>query len=284
MQPAIEKIRTPHDSSLRTFVRRASHYPFEWHQHPEYELTLIVRGRGRRFVGDSVEEYREGDLVLLGSHLPHTWRSVPASRGERHEAVVVQFRREAMQEALLGLPELAHVRSMLDGAQRGAQFVGRARADVARSLPKLVKRRPLQRLTEFLQVLDLLGRSPGVRPLASGSYAIPRASETSERLTSVLAIIHRDFASPLRQHDVAQVAGLSPAAFSRFFRHATGKTYVGYLSDVRVGHACRQLVESTLPITQICFDSGFTNVSNFNRAFLDRHGMSPSKFRREFSG
>ena len=283
MQPLLEKVRKPHDASLRAFVRQERQFPFEWHYHPEFELTLITAGRGRRFVGDHIADFREGDLVLLGSLLPHTWRSGPSYSGrKRRRAIVVQFLESFLGTAINECKELSRIQQLLARSRHGLQFRGRQRAVAAAQLEKLVRMRPAQKLAELLNVLDGLSHAKQAQSLASEAYAIPRQRSTSPRIAQILETIHQEFQRPLRQNDLARTAGLSRAAFNRNFRQATGTTLVDYVNDLRIGHACRMLAESSKPITEICFESGFTNLSNFNRCFLRRRGMPPSRFRSQF--
>lgn len=278
----MEKVRKPHDASLRAFVRKEQQFPFEWHYHPEFELTLITAGRGRRFVGDHIADFREGDLVLLGPLLPHTWRSAPSRTGRRRRAIVVQFLENFLGTALNECTELGQVQGLLNRSRHGLQFHGRRRVVAARQLEALVKMRGAKKLAELVNILDGLAVTREINPLASQAYAVPRKRFTSTRIASVLETIHQDYQRPLRQTDMARAAGLSGAAFGRNFRRATGTTLVDYVNDLRVGHACRMLAESMSPITDICFESGFTNLSNFNRCFLRRRGMTPSQFRSQF--
>ena len=283
MQPQLEKIRKPHNASFRAFVRQERQFPFEWHYHPEFELTLITSGRGRRFVGDHIADFREGDLVLLGPLLPHTWRSGPSSPGSNpRRAIVIQFLDNFLGTAIGECKELSLVQQLLTRSRHGLQFLGRHRTVVANQLENLVNLRPAQKLSELLNILDELSAAKQTRSLASKAYAIPRQRNTSPRISDILETIHRNFQRPLRQNDLARTADLSRAAFNRNFRQATGTTLVDYVNDLRIGHACRMLAESSKPITEICFESGFTNLSNFNRCFLRRRGMPPSKFRSQF--
>ena len=282
MQPLLEKVPKPHDASLRAFVRQEKQFPFEWHYHPEFELTLITAGRGRRFVGDHIADFREGDLVLLGPLLPHTWRSGPSPSGRKRRAIVVQFLENFIGTAINECKELSRIQQLLARARHGLHFRGRHRTVAAGQLEKMVRMRPTQKLAEILNVLDGLSLAKGAQSLASEAYAIPRQRSTSPRIAPILETIHQEFQRPLRQNDLARSAGLSRASFNRNFRQATGTTLIDYVNDLRIGHACRMLAESSKPITEICFESGFTNLSNFNRCFLRRRGMPPSRFRSQF--
>ena len=284
MQPLMEKVRNPPDASLHAFLRAERHFPFQWHYHPEYELTLIVSGRGQRFVADHVANYRDGDLVLLGPLLPHTWRSTSGRAGQQQRAVVVQFPENFLGSALADCTELQGANDLLARARQGLQFLGKRRTSVARRLEAFLKMRGADRLAEFIRILDLLATSPDYRPLASEAYVVPRRQFAPTRLIGVLETIHQNYRQRLRQTELAHVTGMSPAAFSRNFRNATGTTLVDYVNDLRIGHACRLLAETATPVTEICFESGFANLSNFNRCFRRRRGMTPSQFRGQFRG
>ncbi len=281
MQPLMEKVRKSHDASLSAFVRRERQFSFQWHYHPEYELTLITAGRGRRFVGDHIADFREGDLILLGPLLPHTWRSA-ARRTSYRRAIVVQFSEDFLGTALQECTELANIQELLFRSRLGLQFHGRCRAKAAKQLETLMKMRGARKLAEFMSILDGLAKTQEVSQLASEAYAVPSQKSTSTRMAGVLETIHQKYQQRLWQTDLARSAGLSNAAFTRNFRRATGTTLVDYVNDLRIGHACRMLAESADLITDICFESGFTNLSNFNRCFLRRRGMTPSQFRSQF--
>ena len=279
MQPVLAKLDIPIQASFRAFVKDEPRAPFLWHYHAEYELTYIVRGRGRRFVGDDVSEYREGELVFLGPYLPHTWQSTGPYR-----AIVVQFARGFMGDALDLCPELRPIRQMLRRGRRGLRIVGRARTQIAGQLDELVRSKGVARLVLWLEVLDRMASAPQCQTLASEVFAAPRDAVHSDGLRAALDEIHRRFLEPLRQVEVAERAGLSTAGFSRFFHRATGIRFVDYVIDLRVGHACQLLLETDLPVTQVGHDSGFANLSNFNRAFRQRRGMTPSEFRNTYVG
>ncbi len=277
MQPVLAKLDIPIQASFRAFVKDERRAPFLWHYHAEYELTYIVRGRGRRFVGDDVADYREGDLVFLGSYLPHTWQSTG-----RYRAIVVQFARDFMGDALDVCPELRPIRQLLGRGRRGLKILGRTRTHVAGELERLARSKGVPRLAQWLHVLDRLASATQYQTLASEVFSAPRDTVHSDGLQAALDEIHTHFLEPLRQVHVAERAGLSTAGFSRFFRRATGIRFVDYVIDLRVGHACQLLLETDLPVTQVGHDSGFANLSNFNRAFRQRRGMTPSEFRTTY--
>lgn len=279
MLPIQEKITRHADSSLRLARRTGRAFGFEWHQHPEVELTLIESGSGQRFVGDSIESYRRGDLVLLGSDLPHTWASHP-DMDTTHSALVVQFDPCWLNDMLTGTPEARAILKLMQRSRRGLRFTGRAQKQVASELPRLITTRGMERVLGLIRLLDTLAHSRGTQTLASPAYD-PHEHKTDPRVDKVCRFIHDHATEPITQSQIAELVHMSGPAFSRFFRQRVGKTYSRYLHELRIGRACRLLLETDLTITHICFDSGFNNLSNFNRVFLSIKGVSPREYRHQ---
>lgn len=276
-EPLLERIPLsgPASFAIREFKVPAFNYP--WHQHPEIELTWILKGSGLRYVGDSVEPFHAGDFCLLGSNLPHTWLSSEDSPGTMTRSLVVQFAPSLFGKELLHLPEFARIADLFDRADRGLWF---DRAVAARLRRKMFRRTsPLRQLTGLVEILDELAMHPGARPLALVPWAHGRRADA--RLRAVLAYLAEHSGGPVSQSDAAGLARLSPAAFSRFFRRSVGKTFQTYLTDLRLSEACRQLLESERTISEIAFSVGFGNLSNFNRSFRIARGMAPGEFRRQ---
>lgn len=275
--------RSPHES-FRCFVREAGTFPFRWHAHPECELTLITAGSGWRYVGDQREPYRAGDLVLLGPGLPHTWMSVPAARGRspRPRAIVVQFLPEFLGAAFRDAPELAPLRRLLTAAGRGLKLRGRLREAVAVDLEALPVRHGFPRLLGLLRMLDAIARSGERSAIASPAYRRPERERDSVRLAPLLNHLHENYRERLPAADLARRFGWSVSTLTRFFRRAVGRTLVSYLNELRIGHATERLLETDLTVAEICFQSGFQNLSHFNRRFRLVHQMTPREFRRPY--
>jgi AraC-like DNA-binding protein len=256
-------------------------FPFLWHYHPELELTLIVKGRGLRFVGDSVQAYRDGDLCLLGANLPHSWSSTPR-RGERVHSVVVQFLPDFLGTDWLGSTEMRPIAALFERARRGLRITGKTAQETAERIRAL---RPMpatspRRAVELLAILATLAESRHCEPLAVDQARPALTPAVHRRLSSALDAIHQEQGDAPRQADAASAAGMSPAAFSRFFRRQLGRPYERYVNDVRTARACRALMETDAPVTQIAYDAGFNNLSNFNRRFLAAKNMTPTQYRR----
>jgi AraC-like DNA-binding protein len=276
MRASLEHIADTQDASWRCYLRREPAFPFTWHYHHEYELTLITGGDGTRFVGDSIEDYQPGDLTLIGPDLPHTYASTPGERG--HEAVVVQFRSDFLGAGLFARPEFAAVAALLERSARGLRF------EDAEPLNELLCLPPAERTLSLLGTLVRIAASPGARPLASAHYRPALNLAAGERIDAVMRLLHDRYAEPLPLAAIAAAAHMAPAAVSRFFRRTTGATITGYLNALRVNAACRLLVDTDRRIADIAAECGYHNLSHFNRRFRALKRTSPRDYRARFRG
>lgn len=280
MLPDLERVEPASGRSFAWDAFDLASFPYRWHFHAAYELTLITAGQGRRFVGDSIEWFEPGDFVLLGPHLPHTWHSDPR-RGGRSRAVVIRFEGECLGDDFFHRGELAKIRGLLERSRHGLAFGGTsAGREVAAAIERGTVAAPFAQMIALLDALQTLATKGRGRVLSSPGYAwSPRASD-ARRIDRVCRHVMQRLASPLTLADAAAVAGLSPEGFSRFFRRMTGRTFVGWLHEVRIGHACRLLLSTDRPVIEIAIDSGFGNLSNFNRVFRRLRRCTPRDLRR----
>jgi AraC-like DNA-binding protein len=260
----------------------ASRFAAPYHYHPELELTWIVRSSGHRFVGDSSQPFHHGDLVLLGPHVPHVWLNPASCR--RAEAIVVQFLPTFLGETFFTVPELRPVQRLLSRASRALAFAPTTRKKVSPLLVALPEATGAARLLTLLQILVHLAGDRSARPLCSPRYAPQQDSTAGEKINAVYRHLAANFRETIFQSDLAKQLGSSPAAFSRFFRRATGRGFTETLNDIRLGEACQLLRESDRTIAEICYACGFENLANFNRQFRRRHAMNPSDWRHRARG
>lgn len=276
----LEKVAfTPGESlACRRFVMPRFLSP--WHFHPELELTLIEKSHGLRFVGDSIERFEAGDLVLVGAGLPHYWSNSPEWKGTA-ESIVILFREDLLGADWLAKPELAAVHGLLARAARGICFKGGALTSAAGRMRRMVELPPLPRLLLLLETLHELAGAGGGRLLSSGDFSPSLDHDDQSRLGRVLDYVNAMAAEGVEQKEAAKRAGLSPAAFSRYFRKKMGRTFEGFVNEVRVGRICRALVEDDdRTVAEIAFAAGYNNLANFNRQFQRRTGMTPLAYRR----
>jgi len=282
MRAAIQKLSAPQRSSFIYQEKSSSRFRFNWHFHPEYELTLISRSQGKRFVADSISDYRDGDLVLLGPNLPHTWQSTADGR-IRHKAIVLQFSEDFLGSGFFEAWELRQVNRLLRRSAHGLCFSGRSRDEAAKQIEKLGKLSGLQRLTSFIEILEILARSRKAVVISSPGFTPLLHHENHRRIDRVCEYINSNYQQDISQPFVAEMVHMSPSSFSTFFKKTVGLTFVDYVNNLRISHACRLLIETEHSILEICHLAGFNNLSNFNRRFLNSKGSSPREFRAEYN-
>ena len=280
MKPHFEDIASKRGADSYVAYRYATAaFPFLWHYHPEYELTLILEGSGERMVADSHEYFFPGDLVLLGPGLPHTWESKTASA-----AVVVQFS-DSFIAPIVQFPECERIRQLLAKSSQGLSFpvTGLGKGDLMASIMRLPATKAVARITGLLEVLQALaGSRVAARPLASIYFQPASGKKTEGRIGKVFQYLHRHSGEHVALADVAALINLSESAFCKFFKRTTGKTFSDYVSEIRIGHACRLLAESDDTISEIAFRSGFDSLTYFNRVFLRKKGVRPRELRKGF--
>lgn len=278
MRPSLERVPSSPYLSWHHGVRAEPRFAFDWHYHPEHELTLIVAGSGRRYVGDRVDDYEPGDLVLVGALTPHTWESGPAGW---HEAVTLQFQHDAFGEGFFGRPEFQGVERLLAHAAHGLRFTGAGADAVAAGMVGIGGRDPAQRSVRLLDMLVSLAELPA-ETLAARSLMTDVDPSARRRIDLVIGMVRRDYAEAVTVARAAAMVAMTPDAFGRFFRRHTGRTFTDYVNDVRLAEACRRTVETDAPISEIATGCGYQNLSHFNRRFRTQTGMSPREFRRHF--
>lgn len=276
MKPARQHTKALEDASFHCFRRQTRSFDFHWHHHQAYELTWIEQGTGLRYLGDHRSDFEPGDLVLIGPDLPHTWASAADVRRQQR-AVVVHFHDDFLGTALEDCPEFRSIQVLLKKAQLGLCFSRHALGPRLRRLPDLSGYAALLAFVDLLHELCLTDLEPLARP----GYHQPQM-RVAGRLDRVFRHLHARVREGVSLEEAAQVGGMAPSSFSRFFRQAVGTTFVGYMNELRVGLACRMLQEEDVTITEVAYEVGFNNLSNFNRRFREQKGMTPTAWRAAF--
>jgi AraC-like DNA-binding protein len=287
MRPLFEKVTVPEGASWSLLHRRLDDgIPFFWHYHPEFELTLTLNSRGQRYIGDSIEAYDDGDLVLLGPNLPHTWCSAERiDRRRPHIALVMWFTEGWAGSITAALAEMRSVAPMLARAGRGISFSRDASAAARPIVEAIPGRAPADRLLRLMEVLSLIAADGGYRLIAGPSSDRARVeSPDQDRVKRVLDYLHARYRERIAIAELADVAALSQSGFHRLFRRHTRLTVSDYVTELRIGQACALLVNGPQPIAHIADEVGYANLANFNRQFRALKKMTPREFRRSFTG
>jgi AraC-like DNA-binding protein len=249
-------------------------FVFKWHYHPEYELTLITQGSGKRLVGDNYQNYEAGDLVLLGPDLPHTWVSNPSKKKKNVSAVVIQFSEKFIQ-SFLRFNEFKEVSKLLASASHGLAFSSR---EFANDITQLPEKSGVEKVISLFLILHKLAQQKP-KKLASDYFRAVRGTENEKRINLICQYLQKHAAEKIELDKVAALVHLSRSAFCKFFKRATGKTLSEYVNDLRIGNACELLIESDKPINEIAYQTGFESLTYFNRIFIKKKKMTPRQFR-----
>ncbi len=282
MRPKLELLASPHpDKSFLCYPVQVPRFEFYWHYHPEYELTWIEQGYGKRFIGDSVHPFAPGDLVLIGPNLPHTWVS-DVQAGEGCLAWVVQFS-SGWLAPLYNYPEMAPILKMLNLAGHGLWFAEKQDSQIIELIQALARHEGAAALSRWIDLFDALSRQKGQKLASEQYFPGPGREQSESRLPVIMEYIQKSFQSRIQIHEAAQQLHLSESAFCKFFKRATGKRFTDYINEVRIAHACVLLKETDWPISEIAEASGFENLAYFNRIFLKKKAVQPLRYRKKWS-
>ncbi len=263
------------NSSFYAYRFKVPFFELKWHYHPEYELTYILKGSGHRLVGNSYNHYMAGDLVLLGSNLPHTWSS-KVEEQSYSEAIVIQFSKEFVTP-FLGFNESTLIKNMLDASDRGIRF----EPDdlIVSKIIDLIETSGFDRNLKLISILDELSKKQ-LNLIASNAFHNIVSKKNEMRINKICIYIQNNFSNKITLKQVADLIYLTESNFCKFFKKATGKTYSDYLNEIRINESCRLLIQSEKTINIISYECGYETLSYFNRVFYTKKGMTPSMYRK----
>lgn len=285
MKPQLLKISNPSDTSFNLIKLNGPNFPTPWHYHPEIEIVFMLESTGKKYVGSSITDFKPGDLCMIGSGLPHYYKNddeyLKPNSGLLARSMVVHFNFDFLGLSFWEKPESTGIRNLLERSKRGIQFCEETADLIYPKFVKLFELDAMPRLLLFLEVLDDLARSKNHEYLSNDPIQI-RNEVDSDRIKKVLEHVSENFKNQIKLDDVAQLANMSESAFSRYFKKRTRKTFSNFLTDIRIEYACKLLQNDKLSISQIAFDSGFYNLSNFNRQFKSNKKITPLAYRMNY--
>lgn len=284
MKPVFEQTPRTQWESFHCEVVRGDSYNAAWHFHPEYQLTLVIQSTGHRLVGDNISPLHDGDLVMVGSNLPHVWQQDTIQRRHANypvHAIVVRFLETFAGKDFLEIPEMEPVRRLLRRSVRGLRVTGETREVVAGKMRQLPDFIGLERIGRLLSILNTLAHSKELKPIVSPGFLPTLDRSDQDRMQRVCNYINAHLTESIDRARIAREAHLSEGAFSRFFKLRTGKTLPQYINELRIGRACRLLVDDNSKIADLALECGFTNLANFNRRFYEITHQTPRDYRRQ---
>ncbi len=283
MLPGLEKIEANINHSFHINHLKTAYFPSERHFHPEVEILLIVQGTGTRYVGDSVERFIPGDLVMIGPDVPHEWCSDNNPDSAVSEAIYILFNTEILGADFWNLPESKIILKIIRQSRRGIKLTGKTRMDVTALMKTIDTSYGFSRIILLMTILEKIAFSEEYRYLASPVVHNPVNVRDSERLNKVYKYVIENMHHKISLDKAASIASLSIPAFCRYFRKRVNKSFMQFLNEVRVGQACRLLVNENSSVTEICYICGFNNISYFIRQFKKITGFTPLSYRKKFS-
>jgi AraC-like DNA-binding protein len=281
VKPVFEKIYNREDASIKVMHLETKTFDHPYHYHPEYELTLITAGSGHRFVGDHTDTFVSTDLILLGKNLPHCWLDFGQSK-HLVSAVVIQFSEDCFGKSFFDLPEMHKIQLLLKRAGRGIQFLKTEESllDALKNMPAMSG--PDQFIS-FLSILNQLSCSDDFAILSTSEYNMSQTDVKFSRIDKVFDYVSNHFRSVVDLSATAELVNMTPSAFCHYFKKYTKKTFTQYVNEVRIGYACKLLMENDLNVSEVCYQSGYNSLSRFNKCFKKITKKTPLHYRKHFS-
>lgn len=285
---ALQKSPISSDRAFECSLLTSPYFDPNWHFHSEYQLFVVLKGTGTRFIGDHVQPFRPGDVVLTGPNLPHLWRSDPeyfeADSPLETQGVVVYFPEDFFASRFLEKMESMEIKHLLMRSGRGVSYHGTASEKTTEMMLQLARAENFEGILQLLRILQLLAQSDEYTLLANPGYSNSLKESDTERMNKVHAYVMKNFREKITLEEVSSIANMTPSSFSRYFKTHANKTFSEFLAGIRIGYSCRLLIEKNMNITQACYDSGFNTLSNFNRQFKAYTNTTPMEYRQRYLG
>ena len=257
------------------------HFYDTYHTHEELQIMLVIKGHGSAYIGDKILHFEEGDIYLLGQNLPHVFKDKLGDEENGIESISIFFLKDFMGKGFLELPESRLLGALLEESKRGIQIQGQLQKKITKNIWKIYNSDGLNRLLILIDTLELVAQTENISFISSPGYHKPKRLVDGQKINDVFDFMLANYAREIKLEEIAETANMSPTAFCRYFKHHTRKTYSRFLNEIRVGQACKMLVDDKLSISNICYDSGFNNISNFNRQFKKITGNTPSEYQKQ---
>lgn len=287
MKPIFEKINKPADQSFFIEEVIKPYFTDLWHFHPEIEILYVREGYGSIYVGDSINSFYPGDIVIIGQDTPHVHvcnsEYLCLDNNLRSSAICIQLMRDLFSKSLPGIPEFYKITEFLNDSIRGIQFIDKTRELLIKHIEGLLELKGMQRLIGLLTILDIMSSSNDIKYLSSPEYKpMVINSEDKYRMETIFRYVIQRYPDKIYLEEVASLVSLTPPSFCRYFKSRTSKVFSEFVNEIRIGNSCKMLIESKDSISQVCFKSGFNYLSNFNKQFSKIKGMTPTEFKNRY--
>ena len=279
------KITSHLNSSISVISREEQFFQSPFHSHPELELVYIKESFGKRIVGNSVAPFESGDMVFLGSDIPHVWLNDEIYYQETNDlkakAIVVYFNKELFGSAFYELKEVQKIKMLFNNGIRGLAISGKTNKKIAKKLDKLVHKKNFEIIIGLFEILSILSESTDLTFVNNEAYSPVKSQNTNDRLSDVFIFIKEHYKEEISLLEIAKIANLTPTSFCRMFKVKAKKSFVEYLNEVRISAACKFLIETDMGISEIAYQCGYKTASNFNRIFKKLTGVTPKEYKKK---
>ena len=280
-KPTLEAIEPSFGNSFayNTYDKESAKDHTIWHYHPEIELVFVNGGTGKRQIGSHVSYYQEGDLILIGSNLPHCG-FMDKNTGNKRQTVI-HMKEDFLGNDFFDIPEMAKIQKLLDIAKNGIAFSGKTKTKIGEKMEVMEYQSDFQRLLSILNILNELGYSEDYKVLNAEGFTMQSELKDNDRINVVFNHVKANFKDPISLEEIADTVSMTVPSFCRYFKKITNKTFTQFVNEYRLVHASKLLAEQPLSITEVCFESGFNNFSHFNKSFKAFTGQNPSEYRNQ---
>lgn len=280
-KPALEVIEPSFGNSFlyQKFDATTNNKDIIWHYHPEIELVYVNGGSGKRQIGSHISYYSNGDLILIGSNLPHCGFTDKLTKNESE--TVVHMKQDFLGTKFFDIPEMKNIQSLFELAKGGIAFYGKTKLKIGEKIEILEYQSDFQRLLSTLNILNELGNSKEFKILNAEGFSLETEVKDNDRINIVFNHVKNNFKEEITLGEISNLVSMTVPSFCRYFKKITNKTFTKFVNEYRLVHASKLLAEQTLSITEVCFESGFNNFSHFNKSFKTFTGQNPSEYRNQ---
>ena len=280
MKPVLMRHVETTNESFKAWKNGNPYLHNPWHYHPEVEITLITKGEGVLFIGDKISKYSNQELVMIGSNLPHEWRSDSNPSNDHYsECLAVHFNKNFPGEDFYKIPEALPINYLLDLSLRGIKVNEEAaKLFIREKLLLLIKTTGIERINILFSILNRIASCSDIELLSSAGFFNSINDRQTDKMNIIYKYVINNFKNQISIDLVAQQVNMTTTSFCRFFKKGTSKSFIQYINEIRVGYACKLLLEENFSISEIAYESGFENISNFNKQFKKIKNITPSQF------
>jgi AraC-like DNA-binding protein len=271
MQPKLEKVPVHLTSSI--FLKReiTPYMDYPWHYHPEHEIIFVEKSYGIRLMGNHIGNFSDGDLMFIGSNLPHVWKNdkdfYKKNKSLFVDVYVIQFCEDALVKGFFDLPEFTRIRNLFKLGRQGLLVKGKDHKIISELIKAVYNSSGVERLILFFKTLEALANTTDYQLLSSLGYANSVTTTDTERINKVMDLLMENYNQEIKLEEVASLVDLNKSSFCRYFKSRTHKTCSQFLNEIRIAHACKLLINSNMTVSEICYETGYNNISHFNRQF-----------------